>query len=247
MNKQTAEKLIALNKHFYQQVADSFSQTRSYSWKGWSRVVELIRAQALIQPAIIDLGCGNARFIQFAREQIPFSSYLGVDSDSRLLELAAAKFSAPEISFQKADIISDPDEILRLPANAGLVILSGVMHHVPGPEARLRLIQNALKLLGPKGLLVVTFWQFIKAEQYQKKVLDPKLAGIEPAELEAGDYLLDWKPVPGAYRYCHSFSDVEVSDLISALGVTKVAEYNADGPGGLLNKYVILERAKANL
>ena len=65
--------------------------------------------------------------------------------------------------------------------------------------------------------------------------------GLPP--LDAGDRLLGWRDEPGAYRYCHSFTDGEIDALAASVGhaVTEVARFRADGRDGALNSYLVLQ------
>lgn len=58
-----------------------------------------------------------------------------------------------------------------------------------------------------------------------------------------GDFVLGWQNVPGAYRYCHSFSDIELDQLVVACGdaAEEVVRFTADGRTGEMNAYVVLQ------
>ena len=68
--------------------------------------------------------------------------------------------------------------------------------------------------------------------------------GMSKGDLGTGDYLLGWQGSPGAWRYCHSFDDAEVDELLSDLGgvARPVARFASDGRSGDLNAYVVLRR-----
>ncbi|MDR3136291.1 MAG: class I SAM-dependent methyltransferase [Coriobacteriales bacterium] len=71
---------------------------------------------------------------------------------------------------------------------------------------------------------------------------DSKINNNIKVTWEAGDYLLGWDNIPGAYRYCHSFSQVEIDWLSSSVAkkASVVARFKADGRSGDLNTYLIL-------
>lgn len=62
--------------------------------------------------------------------------------------------------------------------------------------------------------------------------------------LEEGDYFLGWQNKGGAYRYCHSFLDHEIDDLLEyASGKTSLASrFEADGRTKNLNQYLVLQK-----
>ena len=66
---------------------------------------------------------------------------------------------------------------------------------------------------------------------------------IDPADFEAGDRLLGWQGRPGAYRYCHSFSNADVDALVAAVAdrARLVDRFRADGRTGDLNEYLVFE------
>lgn len=121
MDFATAVRLCALNDRFYRENASAFSATRSAPWQGWSRCLDVARAELGAAcgtdvrdlaperaPAqcchgtdaplrVLDLACGNLRFAEFlARElsDVPVS-YLGVD-DCEELAGASSAGAVPE-------------------------------------------------------------------------------------------------------------------------------------------------------
>ncbi len=70
----------------------------------------------------------------------------------------------------------------------------------------------------------------------------------EPASLfdalEEGDHLLGWQNRPGAFRYCHSFSDAELDRLADAVSAQAqlICSFCADGRSGELNRYLVFRR-----
>ena len=120
----------------------------------------------------------------------------------------------------------------------------GFLHHVPSMERRVALLQALGALLKPDGLLAVSFWQFAKDD----RLLNRAEATTEIARerfgdlvLEPGDYLLGWKNASDVFRYCHSFSEKEITSLSEALSprLREVTRFCADGKSGDLNCYVV--------
>lgn len=157
-------------------------------------------------------------------------------------------------SFQNLDLVTqalDREPLLgvRLNGQADAVLCFGFMHHMPGHETRVFALREMLRLLRPGGLLIVSFWQFMKSPKlaaqaeslHEQAISDLELAA---ADLEAGDHLLGWQRVPGVYRYCHSFSEAELDSLpVELSDLAELEErFEADGRTGNLNTYVILRR-----
>ena len=89
MNKQTLNKLLKMNNKFYSDISDDFSITRKYAWRGWEEVASFIKRNYTGNVQIVDLGCGNGRFLEFLNENLDATfSYIGFDNNERLLEIA---------------------------------------------------------------------------------------------------------------------------------------------------------------
>ncbi|HLA44679.1 MAG TPA: class I SAM-dependent methyltransferase, partial [Aggregatilineales bacterium] len=175
MNTSTVHLLNQINREFYQTVASSFDETRSNPWSGWLRLLPYIRDcnSGLHRPAldiqdsssglslrVLDIGCGNGRFGVFLKQnlEIPIK-YHGIDSSDYLLKHAADMLKAENVDFhlRNVDVITE-DYIPDDPYD--LIVIFGVMHHIPGFENRKKLIERSMKALAPGGLLAVTFWVF---------------------------------------------------------------------------------------
>ncbi|MDZ7752517.1 MAG: class I SAM-dependent methyltransferase [Gammaproteobacteria bacterium] len=96
--------------HYIPQLGLSqFSQTRHYSWgfryMGGLEVVSA--AVARYQPAtLIDIGCGDGRFLAEASKGFPETRMLGVDYSAAAI--AYAKAFNPSLRFEARDIITNP-------------------------------------------------------------------------------------------------------------------------------------------
>ncbi len=92
MDIATAQELIELTNRFYEQVGDSFSQTRHTAWEGWKRCLSALDSAACEDPAsanarangipstkttaaestlsVLDVACGNLRFADFLLREL---------------------------------------------------------------------------------------------------------------------------------------------------------------------------------
>jgi hypothetical protein len=123
-----------------------------------------------------------------------------------------------------------------------LTTLFGVLHHIPSRKLRKELIAILADSLTSGGLLVLTAWRFINEERFEKKQIHPQIVSIDPEDLEANDYILDWQKKVTAYRYCHYTDIQEMKELIDISGLQLAADYTADGKSGNLNHYVVLRK-----
>jgi len=250
MDAQTAEKLIQLNNDFYQQHGSSFAATRLSPWAGWQQCLDfLMNADDFSGQAfsVLDLACGNLRFARFlfaalAKSQI---TYFAVDNNpSAVPEMSS-------VNYQNLDILRVLLDNLPLgnQLEAPLCDLSlafGFLHHIPGWQMRLTLLESLIQQTRCSGYVLVSFWQFMSNPQLAAKAHDTHhqaLAELGSLALDENDYLLGWQNTPGAYRYCHSFTDYEIDRLIDSLtGQARLLQrFSADGRTGDLNSYLVLQ------
>ena len=214
---------------------------------------------------VLDVGCGNARLAAFLDERLRATAsdpdrsrlayvgvaYVGVDANAALLEAARTRLPARmagTVELIQQDFLADPEAGSALPTGPfDLVAVFGVLHHVPGRETRLALLEAARARLVPGGLLALTAWQFADRPRFRRRRVPwselPPLLGapLDPARLEPGDHLLRFGDDPNKPpRYCHQLSDAELDSLPEALGLALVDDFRDDGAEGDLNRYLVL-------
>jgi len=123
------------------------------------------------------------------------------------------------------------------------VLLLAVLHHIPGSEARVRLLRQARELLSPQGRVVVSTWQFLDNERMRKKIAPWSVVGIDERELDPGDALLSWKRGGAGLRYCHWVGEEEARALAAQAGLNIVETFRSGGREGDLSLYAILTAA----
>jgi tRNA (uracil-5-)-methyltransferase TRM9 len=243
----TILQLNQLNLNFYSQVSAAFDESRSHAWDGWRQLVEPLSSLAEIN--LLDIGCGNGRFGQFLAEQnLPLKTYVGLDSNQELLQSAAKGLSRHNIDHQliKTDLVEDllGDGLpLTTPqSKPNLVVLFGLLHHIPSLELRLKLVRLVANELETGGIMVFTLWLFNNFHRFHKKYISPSEINIKSDELEEGDYLLNWLRGEEAIRYCHYADRIEIESLVESTKLKIVSTYTADGREGDLNQYIILKK-----
>lgn len=252
MKKTVIKQLNVINQNFYQTVTEPFSNSRSYYWQGWNKLVpyvqELTKDRTRIK--ILDVGCGNGRFGLFLREQIPedYIQYVGVDNSDKLLAIAKKQYEPfrmePKfITLDLVDCLLNDTLVEKLSEyHAHFISLLGVLHHIPSLELRQKLISDLGKILIRNGYLAFTTWNFMESEKLKKKIMSPEKVEINKEELEPHDVILDWQRGLTAYRYCHYTDKNERRELIKNSGLNEVSQFTADGKTGKLNTYVVLKR-----
>ena len=204
-----------INQNFYKKHSRSFSNSRDMNfWKGFEVCKSFLKPDF----SVLDLGCGNARFLQYLKnEGIPFKSYLGIDSEKSFITENKRKF--PEGNFRTQDIL-DYENFQSTPPH-DLVCVFGVTHHIPDKDFRLRWFSNLRKLVSLNGYMVISFWNF----NTEKSV------PFEPKEYVAqkGDYFLGWKQDFSEVRFCHQYDKEELKEIIILLSdFNLVEEFEAD-------------------
>jgi len=240
MDAKVVNQLLELNRRFYTEFAASFSATRFAPWPGFARLLPYLPDGC----RVLDLGCGNGRLACFLDEHRQGIVYLGLDFSSRLLALAreaTAHLKGVTADFRLADF-GDPAwvEVVRGERFDAVVALA-VLQHIPGFHHRLRLLRQAAALLRPGGFLIVANWQFTEVERLRRKIVPWSRLGIDPGDLERGDYLLDWRSGGEGYRYCHLVDEEEVAALAAEAELEVVETFRADGREGNLNLYAVLQ------
>lgn len=219
MKPSVIQKLEALNETFYARHAGAFSNTRTAPWAGWQKV------ELATDACVLDLGCGNGRYLKFLRSRGFSGVYRGIDSCRALVERAAEVFP-PSEHVQWA--VARLDAVLRERTEYDHVAAWGVLHHVPGEEQRMELIQQMLKKTKVGGSLWLSLWQFRDHPRFQKNECTPSDFGFLAGDLEEGDALLDWQGEREVPRYCHHFSSVEIDRLLRRFARSSPMLYRTD-------------------
>jgi SAM-dependent methyltransferase len=256
LNDETRAALNAINKTFYRERASEFSASRERGWRGWGQLFDELHGLLVRSPAVLDLGCGNGRFARFldGRPELEGTfTYWGVDASPLALEEARKRLGRREtVRFLEHDFVTEdsalPEALSAL--SFDLIVLFGVLHHVPGRKTRSELLAQLSQALAPRGFLAYTLWQFENHERFRKKLVSWKEfltrtgAEIDLADLEAGDHVMTWGSGKTAFRYCHAMSDEEENSLAASLSdrtLRVVARFDARGEP---NRYWLFSRSE---
>lgn len=243
MCSSTRQRLLELNRRFYQRHARRFDQSRQAPWPGWEKLLLHLRGRWR-HLQCLDLGCGNGRFAVFLAKHCPeLAAFRGIDSSKDLLEVA--KKAYPSGTWLHGDILETPWQTGQLKTN--LIVLFGVLHHLPGFETRVALLQRCAQLLPVGGLLVYSHWRLDRdCRRNEKLRVAPEEAGFDIDELEPGDQFLRWDQDAQVPRYCHFPSEEEILELVRQLDALRLVDrFSADGKSGKDNDYLVLEKVES--
>ncbi|MEG0072192.1 MAG: hypothetical protein RR362_03115 [Raoultibacter sp.] len=249
MNAETAEALRTITNNFYKNQCDSFSETRKAPWFGWEKCLATITEAdpaAWQDFSVFDLACGNLRFEDFISSLFTQATiaFYAVDNCDALVPFS------PSVDYQSFDVLDalcrgeSITDHLTAPA-CDLSVSFGFLHHVFSHAYREAILESLIAQTRPGGYIVISLWQFLNSAEMAEKAQVTHVRALEELGLPAldeNDYLLGWKNLPGQYRYCHSFSETEIDQLIAAVAnrTTLVSRFAADGRTGNLNTYVVL-------
>lgn len=237
MDSVTAQRLLALNRDFYTRFGDSFSATRQRIQPGVRRVLETLNGDE----NILDLGCGNGEFARVLAQRGHHGSYLGVDFSLPLLREAASTPEAFSAKFLEVDLSKLTVNSIQLSVtdNWSLITAFAVLHHIPSYELRLNILQTVRQLLEPNGRFIHSNWQFLNSEKLKARIQSWEAGAVSPSNVDAGDYLLDWRSGGTGLRYVHHFNESELSELAGASGFDVLETFYSDGETGNLGLYQV--------
>jgi tRNA (uracil-5-)-methyltransferase TRM9 len=233
MDNTTIQRLNQINQRFYQITAQSFDESRGQPWPGWERLLPYLDTPL----GVLDVGCGNGRFGVFLADRLGPAAirYYGLDNNPVLLDRARAALSGLEAQLEQRDIVTQPPDS----GSYDLVVLFGMLHHIPGAQHRRDVMQSLAQRVAPGGLLAFAAWRFYDYARFRERIVP----WSDDIEVERHDYLLDWRRGERALRYCHFVDDDEHAALIAATGLAEVETYRADGRTNDANHYSILRRS----
>jgi len=241
MDTEIAHTLIRLNQQFYQTFAAPFSATRQKIQPG----VRKITGQIPPLSRILDLGCGNGKLWQWLVEKGFRGEYCGLDFSVELLGTAMQQvrqtcLQQPEIppaAFHSVDLTEPGWASGFSPSGYDFVLAFAVLHHLPGIFTVHQTLDQIRRLLAPGGKFIFSVWQFLNSARLRQRIQDWSKIGLHQDQVEAGDYLLDWRQGGQGLRYVHAFNSTDLERLAGRSGFTIIDEFLSDGKDGNLSFY----------
>ena len=86
-------------------------------------------------------------------------------------------------------------------------------------------------------------WQFLNSEKLKARIQPWATAAIQGSDVDAGDYLLDWRSGGEGVRYVHHFTESELAELAKLTGFRVQDTFYSDGESGDLGLYQIWKMA----
>jgi tRNA (uracil-5-)-methyltransferase TRM9 len=245
MDSATAQQLLALNHDFYERFGADFSATRQRLQPGVTRILSTLTGDE----TILDLGCGNGELARTLARRGHRALYLGLDFSLSLLREAEALPDGFSANFIAVDLTSlnweeerrkikdvDPEQ---LTSHFSLITCFATLHHIPSRELRLKMIETVRKLLAPDGKFIHSNWQFLNSTKLRGRIQPWERIGLSRADVDDGDYLLDWRRGGEGLRYVHQFSKAELAEFADVTDFRVEESFYSDGDGGRLGLYQV--------
>jgi len=238
MASTVAQTLVELNRRFYADFGENFSATRQRIQPGVRKTI----ARLAGNERILDLGCGNGELARTLARSGFHGEYLGLDFSLPLLRDAVYQPGVFPVRFCAVDLTSpnwslDTAHCLLITGYWTLVTSFATLHHIPSRELRLNILRQVYSLLSSDGRFIHSNWQFLNSERLRRRIQPWETVGLSAAEVDEGDYLLDWRAGGSGLRYAHHFSVEELSQLAADTGFSVEESFLSDGENGRLGLY----------
>jgi len=204
MDLEYAKFILEKTKENYNLIAKEFSTTRKEIWEE----LEFLFKDLKEREKVLDLGCGNGRWYRVFKEKKV--DYFGLDNSEKLIEIAKENF--PEAKFFLGDALNIPfpedffDKVYSI----------ALLHHIPSEEFRIKVLNEAKRVLKRGGILVLTCWKIHQPREIFTLLKYTFLKLVGKSKLDFKDMFLPWgKKV---LRYYHCFSKKELENLAKKAG-----------------------------
>ena len=231
MRREVRDRLLEVNREFYQSFAGPFVEKRNRLQPGVLRAIEDLPMDA----RVLELGCGHAPLAAHLHQLGFHGRYVGLDHSQALLDQRAAALRPPTYEFLRADL-ADPGWPGRITASSGpfeWVLTFAVLHHLPTEELRLAVLSEIRRLLSPAGWFTLSVWDFLNRSRLRRRIVPWPQAGLNADEVDPADFLLDWRHGGKGLRYVHHFVSTELHGLAEEAGFQVFEQYHSDRGLGL--------------
>lgn len=203
MEKEYAEYLMNKTRQDYNLVAERFSSYRKAIWQEFEFLFDDYLKKG---DRVLDVGCGNGRFYEIIQKT--GADYTGIDISEKLIEIAKKKF--PKGKFFVGDALEMPfaDNYFDT------VYAIALLHHIPSRDFRLKVLNEAKRVLKKNGLLITSVWNLWKGQKTRDLISKfTVLKLLKKTELDFGDILMTFEKMKDCYF--HYFTKKELEKLVT--------------------------------
>lgn len=189
----------------YDAFASTFSQSRkNLRWGEIEYFVECMKKDSSHKKiSLLDVGCGNGRFLETLAVSGLSYDYLGTDESKGMI--TEARKLHPTESFEVIDM--NNIESLSGQKYYDYIVFIASFHHLQKALEREQVLQNVKKLLAPDGIIMMTNWNLLGAEMFPK---------YEKSHRWSGDFGIK---IGEHERYYHGFELQELENLFAESGL----------------------------
>ena len=217
MDSEFAKRLLRQTAETYDNIAQSFSQTRGYvPGRIESKLTEFIKTG----DKVLDIGCGNGRFCGlFQKIGV---DYTGIDNSKELVRIARDRYAG--LRFEAGDATDLP-----FPAETfDVAVAVAVLHHIPSNNLRIKSFYETHRVLKAGGIFIVTAWDLrpvhmVAAGEWKRfrSYIKEQLAIVSGlSKLDLGDFFIPWQ---NRYRrYVRALTLGQMRGLAADVGFTIV-------------------------
>lgn len=256
MHAEVVERLLDINRGFYQSFAEPFRASRGRLQPGVARALTQVELDA----DLLDLGCGHGLLAEALHQRGFSGRYVGLDASSELLGAIPAELQPPHFHFARADLagpewgqMAESPLVENRNSNNGeepdrtgfdWAFAFAVLHHIPSSGLRAAVAERVRSLLKGGGRFAVSVWDFLASPRIAERIVKWQAVDLEDSQVEEGDYLIEWREGGRGFRYVHHFTEHALAELAAQGGFRVIEQYRSDGENGRLGIYQIWEAAE---
>lgn len=164
-----------ITRETYNLIAKKFAETR-IGKKMWGKEYALFFSHLPQRPRILDLGCGEGGLLSYIVDNnIPISSYLGIDYSEGLLQEARSRHEgalSENIRFQQG-LLQEGDWSEK---KVDVIFMIASFHHLLTTDTQLQCLKQCKEALKPNGMICMTNWK--KESMMSLKKCEPLKSNI---------------------------------------------------------------------
>ena len=183
-------------KTCYSHIAKDFSNTRAGVWNGVKEFLDSLSINSLVG----DIGCGNGKNMLHRKNEL---TYQGMDFCPEFVEICKSRY----LDVLEGNILNIP----YLNSHFDHIICIAVIHHLEKRDARIKAIEELLRVCKSNGRILLYVWSFHQ-DSFSRVKFKSK-DEIVPFTTTIGETF---------YRYYHLY---EMDDLIDEVNELKI-KYN---------------------
>jgi len=152
-----------INKNTYNDIAYEFSNTRAYTWKCVKDFANLIKMNEILNPFILEIGCGNGKNMDYLERILDDSKnyIIGIDNCENFIEICNKK---------NLSVVHSESECMPFKDNIfDYILCIAMFHHLLTAEERDATFKEILRVMKPGAIGILTCWSTTQPENIHFK------------------------------------------------------------------------------